>query len=113
MSILEISDYASARARIVGHVPAVVASAHRRDQRAYGDFWNELFVAASESGSLRGDVNLFAARMLAFGAMNWTAEWFGFQREVDAHAVADTAVAVLLGGPLNDDLPSGRPVAAN
>lgn len=113
MSVLEISDYASARARIVGHVPAPIASAHRRDQRAYGDFWNELFVAASDSGSLRGDVNLFAARMLAFGAMNWTAEWFGFQREVDAHAVADTAVAVLLGGLLNSEVSAVPSVVAN
>lgn len=109
MSVLDISDYSAARARIVGHVPPAIASAHRRDQKAYGDFWNELFVAASHSGVLRPDVNLFAARMLAFGAMNWTAEWFEFQREVDAEAIADTAVAVLLGGLLAPDQSQGLP----
>ena len=98
MSVLEISDYAAARARIVGNVPRAVAAAHRRDQKAYGDFWNELFVAARDAGSVNPDVDLFAARMLSFGAMNWVTEWFGHQHVVDAARVADTAVAVLLGG---------------
>ncbi|CAB4826791.1 MAG: TetR family transcriptional regulator [Actinobacteria bacterium] len=109
MSVLELSDYASARARIVGHVPPVVAAAHRRDQRRYGDFWNAMFVAASDAGEINGDINLFAARMLAFGAMNWTADWFGHQQVVDAATIADTAVAVLLGGLSNS---AGRPGAS-
>ena len=47
LSILEISSYASARARIVGQVPPSVATAHQRDQRAYGAYWNGLFESAA------------------------------------------------------------------
>ena len=68
-----------------------------------------MFVAASDAGEINGDINLFAARMLAFGAMNWTADWFGHQQVVDAATIADTAVAVLLGGLSNS---SGRPGAS-
>ena len=47
MAVLEISDYTSAQARIVGQVPPAVADGHHRDQRAYGEYWNELFEAAA------------------------------------------------------------------
>ena len=98
MSILKSSDYASAEARIVGQVPPTVADAHRRDQRQYGAYWNDLFEAARAAGQLAPGLDLFVARMLAFGAMNWTAEWFGRQRKADAATVADNAVAMLIGG---------------
>jgi TetR/AcrR family transcriptional regulator, cholesterol catabolism regulator len=98
MAVLTISDYASAQARIVGQVPPGVAEVHRRDQRKYGEYWNELFEAAHAAGELAPDIDAFAARMLAFGAMNWTAEWFGRQRGIDAASVAEQAVGVLIGG---------------
>jgi TetR/AcrR family transcriptional regulator, cholesterol catabolism regulator len=98
MSVLEISDYASAQARIVGQVPASIAVAHRQDQRRYGEYWNQLFTAAAAAGDLAPDTDLFAARMLAFGAMNWTAEWFATRRGAEASAVADQAVALLVNG---------------
>jgi AcrR family transcriptional regulator len=98
MAVLEISDYASAQARIVGQVPPAVADVHRRDQRRYGDYWNALFEAAHADDALAEGIDLFAVRMLAFGAMNWTAEWFDHQRGVDAATVADQAVAVLVHG---------------
>lgn len=98
MSVLSVGHYASAQARIVGHVPKAVADEHRRDQKRYGDYWNGLLRSAVENGELVPGVDLFAVRMLAFGAMNWTADWFGHQRNVDADTVADTAVRMLLGG---------------
>ncbi len=98
MSVLELSDYASAQARIVGQVPAAIATSHRRDQRKYGEYWNELLTAARDAGELAPDTDLFAARMLAFGAMNWTAEWFAAQRGTPATVVADQAAALLVSG---------------
>src|SRR3954453_12851039 len=53
LSVLEISDYASAQARIVGQVPPDVRAGHMADQRAYGAYWNELISAAVKSGELR------------------------------------------------------------
>ena len=98
MAVLEIGDYASAQARIVGQVPPEIARAHRIEQREYGEYWNELFEAAQAAGELQHGIDLFAARMLAFGAMNWTVEWFNPHRGPDASAVADQAVAMVLHG---------------
>jgi TetR/AcrR family transcriptional regulator, cholesterol catabolism regulator len=98
MAVLELSDYTSAQARIVGQVPADIAKAHRIDQRAYGGYWHDLFRAARDAGQIRPEVDLFAARMLAFGAMNWTSEWFSTVRGADAAAVAEQAVGLVLYG---------------
>jgi TetR/AcrR family transcriptional regulator, cholesterol catabolism regulator len=98
MAVLELSDYTSAQARIVGQVPADIAKAHRIDQRAYGGYWHDLFQAARDAGQIRPEVDLFAARMLAFGAMNWTSEWFSTVRGADAAAVAEQAVGLVLYG---------------
>ena len=55
-------------------------------------------VAKALDWCLAEGVDLFAVRMLAFGAMNWTAEWFVRQRVVDAVTVTDTACRMVLGG---------------
>ena len=98
MAVLEISDYTSAEARIVGQVPAGIAKAHRTEMRKYGEYWHELFLAAQRSGDIGADVDLFAARMLAFGAMNWTADWFNPKRGPSAETIADHAVRLILDG---------------
>jgi AcrR family transcriptional regulator len=98
MSILQISAYASAQARIVAHVPPSVARAHQRDQRRYGTYWQQLFEAARETGDIDADTDLFVARMLAFGAMNWIAEWSTLAGRRSADAIADQAVRTILDG---------------
>jgi TetR/AcrR family transcriptional regulator, cholesterol catabolism regulator len=97
-SIVGISTYASAQARIVGQLPNDLARAHRKDMRAYGAYWHDLFCAAQEAGQVAGDVDLFVVRMLAFGAMNWTSEWFMARDEASVDHLADQAVRVLLHG---------------
>jgi AcrR family transcriptional regulator len=101
MVVLEISDYASAQTRIVGQVPPELAKSHYRDQRKYGEYWHSLLLAVQAAGRLRDDIDIFSARMLAFGAMNWTSEWFDAQRGRSAAEVADQAVLVVLGGLLS------------
>src|SRR3954452_9195181 len=44
-SIVGFSSYASAQARIVSQLPTDLASAHRKDMRAYGAYWHEMFEA--------------------------------------------------------------------
>jgi AcrR family transcriptional regulator len=101
LAVLEISDYASAQARIVGQVPPDVLQGHVADQRRYGAYWNELIGAAAASGELRADADLFVARMLVLGALNWTAEWYRPGRGTSASDIADQAVAVALHGLAN------------
>jgi AcrR family transcriptional regulator len=105
LAVLEISDYASAQARIVGQVPPEVLEGHVDDQRRYGAYWNELIEAAVASGELRADADLFVARMLVLGALNWTAEWYRPGRATSASDIADQAVALVLHG-LADPTPT-------
>lgn len=98
MCIVGRSAYATARARIVGALPPDLARAHRKDQRAYGDYWRDLFAAAQGGGQIAADVDIFVAQMLAFGAMNWTSEWFGTGRGMTPEQLADQAVRLFLHG---------------
>src|SRR4051794_18755318 len=97
-SIVGFSSYASAQARIVSQLPGDLAQAHRKDMRAYGDYWHALFEAAQQAGQVAGDVDLFVIRMLAFGAMNWTSEWFRASDEASVDHLTDQAARLLLHG---------------
>lgn len=98
LSVVKTGDYSSAQARIVGQVPAEVAKAHHADQRDYGAYWNELFAAAVVSGDVRPDIDIFVARMLVLGALNWTSEWYKPGRGPTADEIADLAVTMALSG---------------
>jgi AcrR family transcriptional regulator len=98
LSIVGRSAYASAQARIVGQLPPELARRHRKDMRAYGEYCQDLFAAAQAAGQIDGDVDLFVARMLALGAMNWTAEWFVAGKEMSADELADQTVRMFLHG---------------
>jgi AcrR family transcriptional regulator len=98
LSVVGRSAYATAQARIVGSLPADLATAHRKDQRAYGDYWRELFTSAQRAGEIKGAVDLFVAQMLAFGAMNWTSEWFRAGRGMSPEELADQAVQLFFHG---------------
>jgi len=97
-SIVGFSSYASAQARIVSQLPSDLARAHRKDMRAYGAYWHDLFEAAQQAGEVDGEVDLFVARMLSFGAMNWTSEWFRGTDKAAVEHLADQAVRLLLYG---------------
>jgi AcrR family transcriptional regulator len=110
MAVVGLSAYASAQARIVGQLPNDLARIHRKDMRAYGAYWHDLFDAAQRAGEVGGDVDLFVARMLAFGAMNWTSEWFVARDEASLERLADQAVRMFLHGVATSPTPA-RPSA--
>lgn len=97
-AIVGLSAYASAQARIIGQLPNDLARAHRKGMRAYGAYWHDLFEAAQRAGYIDDDVDLLVARMLAFGAMNWTSEWFSSPDDAAVERLADQAVRVFLHG---------------
>ena len=57
-----------------------------------------MFVAAQAAGEIAGDIDLFVAQMLAFGAMNWTSEWFRQDLGTSPEQLADQAVRMLFHG---------------
>jgi AcrR family transcriptional regulator len=95
---LEISDYSSAHARIIGQVPSDVRRRNLVDQINYGEYWDELLKAAVASGEIRADLDLYVTRMLMFGALNWTSEWYRPRSGRSAEFIADQALAILLHG---------------
>jgi AcrR family transcriptional regulator len=99
---LEISDYSSAHARIIGQVPAEVRRRNLVDQTNYGEYWDGLLRAAVDAGQIRGDLDLYVTRMLMFGALNWTSEWFRPRAGRSAQFVADQALEILIHGVMTD-----------
>jgi AcrR family transcriptional regulator len=104
-AVVGLDRYVSAQARTVNQLPAGLASEHREDQRAYGAYWDDLFRAAQAAGQVDPATDLFAARMMAFGAMNWTVEWFRERDDASITRLADEAVRVLVHGIGADTVP--------
>jgi AcrR family transcriptional regulator len=103
---LEISDYSSAHARIIGQVPPDVRRRNLVDQINYGEYWDGLLKAAVASGEIRDDLDLYVTRMLMFGALNWTSEWYRPRSGRSVDFIADQALALLLRGV---ETPANRP----
>jgi TetR/AcrR family transcriptional regulator, cholesterol catabolism regulator len=108
---LEISDYSSAHARIIGQVPSDVRRRNLVDQINYGEYWDGLLRAAVASGEIRADLDLYVTRMLMFGALNWTSEWYRPTSGRSVEFIADQALAILLHGVETAASPSRRTAA--
>lgn len=98
LTVLEIGDYTSANIRIFGQVPEDIRRKHLTDQRRYGAYFRRLFKAARDAGEIRHDVDLSVIRMLVFGALNWSVEWFDASRGVSAEEVAAEFSAMVFEG---------------
>lgn len=97
-AVLETSDYAAANSRIFSTASAAVHDRHYVLQRRYGEYFHDLLDDAVESGQLRPDLDLPVVRMLLFGAMNWTAEWYRPDSGRPPQLVIDQLVRLVLDG---------------
>jgi TetR/AcrR family transcriptional regulator, cholesterol catabolism regulator len=98
LTVLELGDYTSANIRIFGQVPEEIRRRHLVDQRKFGAYLGKLLKAAQEAGEIRSDVDLSVIRMLIFGALNWTVEWYQPRGRVSAEEVAAEFLAMVLEG---------------
>ncbi len=76
--------------------------------RLRGDYestWEPVLEALARQGQLSGPVKL--ARLLIFGALNWSVQWFDAQKEASLDDLTDAAMALFLHGPTR-----GRQVTA-
>ncbi|MBE7193417.1 TetR/AcrR family transcriptional regulator [Gordonia sp. L191] len=73
---LEVSDYTTASIRNAGQIPEHIRDRQRSEEKKYGDIWRRLIKDAFDEGEVRADLDLFVARMLILGALNWAAEWW-------------------------------------
>ncbi len=64
-------------------------------QREYEAPWSPVLDALHASGRLRADVKL--ARLLIFGALNWSAQWYDRRKDASLDELADAAIALFMG----------------
>ncbi|MDP2262510.1 MAG: TetR/AcrR family transcriptional regulator [Hydrogenophaga sp.] len=64
---------------------------------AYEGTWVPVLRALHDSGELRGDPSL--ARLMLFGALNWSVQWFDPARRASLDDLADTALQLFLKDP--------------
>lgn len=64
-------------------------------QSQYEAPWAPVLEALHASGQLKADVKL--ARLLIFGALNWSAQWFDRRKGASLDELADAAIALFIG----------------
>ena len=74
-----------------------------RLQGDYESVWEPVLQALSDQGRLQAPVKL--ARLLIFGALNWSAQWFDAKKGASLDELADAAMALFIG---EDRMPSTR-----
>ena len=65
-----------------------------RLQREYEAPWMPVLQALGHAGRLRADVHL--ARLLIFGALNWSVQWFDAKKRATLDEVPDAAMALII-----------------
>ena len=63
-------------------------------QRDYEAVWRPVLDALADAGRLHGDVHL--ARLLIFGALNWSAQWFDAKKGASLDDLTDAAMALFV-----------------
>jgi hypothetical protein len=64
-------------------------------QGDYESVWAPVLQALSSQGRLQCPVKL--ARLLIFGALNWSVQWFDARKEASLDELADAAMALFIG----------------
>ena len=96
-SLLYHGEYTSASFRIFGQAPRDVQNRVLSRRRAYADDWRELLQAAREAGETDPRRDLGLARMLLFGALNWSVEWYDPEKGTLDDFVCEAAETFLHG----------------
>jgi len=73
---LELSEFATAVTRNLGHVPAPIRETLQPDSEAYHALWRDLLADAAAEGAISPSVDVRVARMMVIGALNWAPEWW-------------------------------------
>lgn len=64
-------------------------------QSDYEAVWEPVLEALSKAGQLKGPVKL--SRLLIFGALNWSVQWFDAKKDASLDDLADAAMALFIG----------------
>ena len=76
-------------------------------QSEYESVWQPVLQALSDQGRLGCPVKL--ARLLIFGALNWSAQWFDAKKGASLDELADAAIALFIGDSPKPPARKARP----
>ena len=69
-------------------------NAVKRQQSTYEAMWLPVLQALQDQGQLRADVHL--ARLLIFGALNWSAQWYSARKAASLDELTAAAMALFI-----------------
>ncbi len=95
---IEVSDYSAANNRIFPLISGGMKKRHYARHKKHGDLIHMLFEESQAAGQLRPDLDLQTVRMLMFGAINWTAEWYRPDRGRSADSVIEHLLEMIFHG---------------
>lgn len=96
--ILGADYFSAASLRIETHMPPLLRRKQIVLQREYGDFWRRLLQESMAKGEIDQRFNLSVLRMLIFGALNWSIEWYKPGGPMDSGEIAEELVDAIFDG---------------
>lgn len=96
-SVLSGDPYTSAHIRIFDQIPPKLREHFLRVLDENAELWRDLFFEAKQSGLMRDDLDPSVTRLLLFGMMNWSIEWYRPGR-FTPDQIAEHAAAILFDG---------------
>jgi hypothetical protein len=80
------NDFVAMNIRIYGQLPPEVRNKHRFIRQLYTASWSRTLAQAQRSDEVRHDIDIVQMRQLMLGALNWSANWFHPEREMQKEA---------------------------
>ena len=96
-SLLLHGEYTSTSFRIFWQAPPGTRTRILARRQDYADYWRDLLRAARGAGEIDPGRDLSLARMLLFGALNWSVEWYDPDKGPLDHFVREAAETFLHG----------------
>lgn len=88
----------SSRLKAIRRLPKRLREHHMKQEREYATIFADLLAEAEKQGLLRSGFDLSVIRMLAMGALTWTAEWYDPDGTMDPDDITAELMRALTGG---------------
>ena len=95
--LLAASDFTSANIRNYPMLSDEARAPHRELRAAYAGAWSGFLEDARRAGHLRNDISVSVIRQFILSAMNWTVEWYDFER-FPVHLLSGRMSRLILDG---------------
>lgn len=96
--MLEGNDYSGAYNKITNQLPEVLRRATEQREQKYADMWQRLITDGQRRGELRRDIDPTVFRLLLFGAITRSSEWFNPDGRLTAEQITDELLKIFIDG---------------